>query len=362
MSPFSRRVLDPQLVRLLHFSSVANRFELLDLVGLAVAAVVVFILAVLVGKELRLPGQLLAPSGAMAAGIFLCSPYAVRMTKFAPVLVDEPAIAIGTLTVLALLASDRTALFVAPPLALLAALTRESWIAPVAGAALVIAVLREGRRLAVALTLSAAALGGLIGLAQAHLGKSLSALDVATGRFRYYSHAHGQADLAYQLALGVGLVPLLLLLWLLRDRPRLRNLPLVSALLVAGAVNGFEGVIGGSDTGRICYAALPLLLPVAAAVATTSADRVMRWAAPATAVVSVIVWQPWATLQGLEPAYPFLLYFTHRSQRTFVVLLAAFASLTLLASASPRSPADGTPSRSAERRTGQAVRLKDHHR
>jgi hypothetical protein len=213
-SPFSRRILVPDLVRLLHASTVANRFEAVQLAGLVAAVVAVGILAARAGRELGLVPVWSRVAAVVAGALCLLSPYGTRLVKFAPVLVDQPANALGAWTIVALTAGrSRRQVLLAVVLAVATVLTRESWALPLAAAALAAASGRWRARLRTAAPVATACVvTRVVVAALPYAGVQLSPLAVARMRVDAYTHLHALVDLAYQLGYAVGLLPLAVVL------------------------------------------------------------------------------------------------------------------------------------------------------
>lgn len=330
-SPFSRRLLIPAAVRVLGFLSVADRFQIFDVLGLLVASVMVGYLARCVARERGIQEPSIPWVIAAAVLVFLVSPYGVRMMRFAPVLVDLPALGLGLLATVSLATAGRLSLLTAPAASALAVLAREAWAPLLITMAAALVAARTRARTAAALVIAACGMALVVGLRSPHLGPDLSPVRVGLSRLRYYSGTHGLNDLTYQLTLGVGLFPLLLVLLWSVDLPALRRMPVTMAMLATATVALVEGALGGTDVGRISYTALPLLLALTFPSAAATTQRSLAWATSALTLVSVAVWQPWAVLRGQPGAYAHLLYFSHRSQATYlaIVWLAVLSTAAL---------------------------------
>jgi hypothetical protein len=291
-APYSRRPLVPHLVRLLHLGSVLDRFVVVDLVALAVAAVLAGVLVV------RLSGSV---DAAVVAGcLLLLQPLTVHAALTYPAATDPVALAL-LLGWLVLYAFERP--WWGLPVAVLACLAREA-LGPVVLAVVVADVVtsRPRWRLAVA-TAAAVVTAVAYDYAVPSAGRGLTTAQVLRTWLRmHFGSVGGGARLAWMVLTGLGLVPLLLLA---RNAWRVPRRPLV-LLGTAAAVNAVLAVAGGNDTARLLLPTLAVVIVLAPAYAARE-PRVV----PVLAVLvagTVLLWRPWLVSPGETAA--FLRYYT----------------------------------------------------
>jgi hypothetical protein len=325
--PYSRRPLVPLLVRALRLGSVLDRFLVVDLVALAVAAWLVGVLV------LRLAGEA-SRSRALAAAVVagclvLLQPLTVHAAIAYPAQTDSVALALA-LAWLALLLGGRP--WLSLPVAVLLVLARESW-GPVVVAVVVVDALLDRSRWRLAVVTSVAALGAVaVDLVQPFAGTSMSAVQVVKTWLRaHVGSGGGLARLFWMTLTGLGLVPLLLVA---RSSWRVPRRPL-ALLATAALANAVLAVVGGNDTAR-------LLLPtmaVALALALAAVARAPRLDLPlvALAVGCVALWRPWTVaptdvdgfLAYFTPYYSSAQVFNRRLLLDGVVALAGVAGCAL---------------------------------
>jgi hypothetical protein len=327
-APFNRRILAPWLVRLIYFGSLASRFAILDLAGLASAAVATVLLGRLFARSIGVSDRVALAVGMAAAATATISPYAVRDIRYAPTLVDDPALGLGLFALLAILtAKRRSDVAVAAALSLAAMLTRESWGLPLSAAAIISARpwAREGRRMGppVAVILVVAAGGALQGTLP-YSGSTVSPLRVALQRVSYYGSIHGVSDLIYQVTMATG--GLLALVGCLLLVPSVRHKllsPIGMSLTGAALILTGEGLLGGTDIGRITYAGLPVIaiLGIAGVAACDREVVVVRFGV-VTFIATLVFFHPWMTLSGSGTSYGLHLYFNGGAQTAQVIAFA----------------------------------------
>jgi hypothetical protein len=307
---------------------LASRFAIGDAAGLATAAVATVLLGKLFARSIGLSDRVALAVGVAAAAMVTVSPYAVRDIRYAPTLVDDPALGLGLFALLAILtAKRRPAVAVAAVLSLAAMLTRESWGLPLGVAAIISAQpwTREGRRIGppVAVIL-AVALGAALQWTLPYSGSSVSPLRVALQRVSYYRSIHGASDLIYQVTMSTG--GLLVLVGCLLVVPSVRRKllsPIGMTLTGAALILTVEGMLGGTDIGRIAYAGLPVIaiLGIAGVAACDREAIVVRFGV-VTLIVTLVFFHPWMMLSGSGTNYGLHLYFNGGAQTAQVYAFA----------------------------------------
>ncbi len=285
-SPYSRRPLVPWLVQHDPWGGELQRFLTVDLVGVAVSAV---LMALLVR---RLCGQgVEAPRRSAAALIGVCllllTPFALRFALTYPANTDEVSLALGLALVLVVL---RERLWLSVPVAFACTLAREQWGAVVVMLA-VLDLLWTRRRPLARAALAGAGIGGLVfDFSRPNYGGEPPMGAVV----RQYLEAHfaslgGLEQTAWMAVTGFGLVPLLALVGRRRSAHRRDTfvVAVVSVLQIALAVSG------GDDTARILMPGAILL--TALAVAAVARARSPRRDAVLVALVAgtIAIWRPW---------------------------------------------------------------------
>ena len=331
-APFNRRILAPMVVRLMHVGSLATRFGVLDLVGMTSAVLATILLGRLLARNVGQSDRVALTVGIAGAAMFTLSPYAVRDIRYAPTLVDDPALGLGLFALLAILtAKSWTAVAVAAALTLAAMLTRESWGLPLAAAAIISArpwTRRGPRRKLVYAVIAVIGFGAAVQWTLPYSGPSVSPFTVALQRIDYYGSIHGAADLIYQVTMATGgflaLIGCLLLIPSVR-RPLLS--PVGLPLTVAALSLTCEGVVGGTDIGRIAYSGLPVIAILALAGLVACDEVVVVRFGVVTLIATVVFFHPWMTLSGSGTNYGLHLYFNGGLQTTqtmvFGLLVAA---------------------------------------
>ncbi|HVM63227.1 MAG TPA: hypothetical protein VMU14_00095, partial [Acidimicrobiales bacterium] len=301
-APFNRRVLEPALVRLLHFGSLTARFRAVDLAALAVIAGVTGALTRRVASAAGATPQRGSSAAVVSAAMVVMVPTMLHLALFLPVQTDLLAAALGLTTIAALVSNRPRAWRVAPVLAALTVLTREAWILPLLAGA--VAAFPDRRRPAGA-TAAASVAAAAIALAQPSAGRATSDAAFAHAMLHFYLHAPGELVVVGWLALlPTGLAALLIVRaartpggW---SWP-VRNDCAVRVCLAVAAAHLAQSVIAGSDISRIATPASPLLWAVALGCV---AGRPAMVAEPALALAgSVVMWEPFRVLAGSTPQY-----------------------------------------------------------
>jgi hypothetical protein len=305
--PFNRRVLMPALARRAGFRAVAAA-------GLAAGAAATGLLAARVAREAGAGPGRVRSAAALAAALVPAAPHGARLAAQVPAFNDGLAGALGAGWLLARGARGPVARALAPPVLLVAALTREQWL-------LVAAAQRPGRAEAVAGALALA----VVGAQPAAPGGEVYPPREALRRLRT---REGLAEHAWALAFVLGALPVLLP-GALRAR---RRSPTARALLRAAGVQGALALVGGSDTPRLLHGALLPLLPslVGAAAPRPAGDPRLA----AVLAVTVAGWRPVArfapTLEGYERFFlPYMQRDLARRARADLALRAAGLGLSL---------------------------------
>ncbi len=318
--PYARRPLVPWLVRHLPGESALDRFVVVDLVALLVAAVLAGVLVV------RLSGS---RDGAVVAGcLVLLQPLTVHAALTYPAATDPAALALG-LGWLVLLLGRRP--WWSLPVVVLACLAREAW-GPLVVAVVVadIAVSGARWRLRVA-TVVAVAAAVTYDYALPSTGPAPTTLHVLrTWLAEHFGSPGGVARLAWMLLTGLGLVPLLLLS---RGAWRAVHRPVVVPLVAAAVANAVLAVVGGNDTARLLLPTMAIGIALAVAYAARS-PHVVRVLVVLVAG-TLAMWRPWlvspgetaAFLRYYTPYYSGAAAFTHRVVLDGSLAISALAAL-----------------------------------
>jgi hypothetical protein len=306
-SPFSRRVLVPWLVGLLHFGSVIDRFRIVDGVAVLGIAAIVAVLVLAVARELGATRNATWWMAGGAGAISVATPFAVRYVVFNPAYTDAVALAFGTAALATITwrpAGARVwvkrcaaAIFTA-----LAVLSREAWLLPLVGATIVFGDGEPGvawtRRLEAMAPVAVVGAGAfLIDLLHPYAGPRYDQLaESATLLERYLLHAGGTAALAWSLLFAVGLLPI----WLVLSAPRLRRLrqaPVSLAVAAAALIHMVQAALGGGEISRVAWPAGICMLVLAAGWTATAPRRAIGPALVAL-VGSLVIWRPWVVIHS----------------------------------------------------------------
>jgi len=339
--PYSRRPLVPLLVRALRLGSVLDRFLVVDLVALAVAA---FLVGVLVVRLAGDAARSRAVAAAVVAGcLVLLQPLTVHAAFAYPAATDPVALALA-LGWLVLLLGGRP--WLSLPVAVLLVLARESW-GPVVVAVVVVDALLDRSQWRLAVVTAVACAGAVaVDFLQPSAGTSMSTVQVVKTWLRaHFGSGGGLARLVWMTVTGLGLVPLLLVA---RSSWRVPRRPL-ALLVTAALLNAVLAVIGGNDTARLLLPTMAIALaPALAAVA-----RSPRLDLPLVALVvgCVALWRPWTVaptdvdgfLAYFTPYYSSGEVFTRRLVLDLGVAVAAGCAAAVSAYRLPLFPGETTP-------------------
>lgn len=299
--PFNRRVLMPAVVRLLRLGpgrepdAVAG-FRSVALASVAGAALGTGLLAARVARCCGASSTRTRLAGVLSGALVPAMPHSTRMAVAMPVFNDQLAVALGALWLLLGRSEHRVGAWLAPPVALATALTREQWL--LTG----LFGLRRPRPAAAAAHLAAALLALATVLAQP-AGPGSEAYPPGLALRRLVSRA-GVTELLWGLGSTVGLLPVLLPAALRRRAGQ----PNLAALLRIAAIQTSLALVGGSDTPRLVYGGLPFL--TAATVGVAAADRNHRLAPVLAATLAL--WQPLRRPAGSQRGYEeFFLPYMH---------------------------------------------------
>jgi hypothetical protein len=326
--PFHRRFLVPGLVGILPDAfPLPQRFLAVSVSCFGGVLLGTFLLTARLARWTGLASDAARCAAVLATGLLALAPHSLRLSTFAPVLLDQASAAAGLAWVL-LLTSERSthrwcAALTGAPLVLI----REAWAPVLLVAALVLAVRTRHRWEAAALALGAAA-GTALGFVAPSSGERyptvLAALHYA--RLSLFS----PVETLWALLFALGLVPLLGLLMLRSAR---RPWP-VLVVVAIGVAHAALAPVGGADVARIAYAAAPFLVPWAVVAALARAQAV---ALAVAAVVSVSLWRPFAVLsEATEQRY--LDFYTAPASAGLELLGMGAAAVTVWAVARRRGP------------------------
>jgi hypothetical protein len=293
--PFSGRIVMPAIVRLIHYGSLSARFRAVGMASLVLAAIATFALGRIAASRVGASPAQARDIGVIAGSLTVVMVWGVKAVWSEPVLTDTTATAFGVATV-ALIFSNRDRLL--PWIGIATALTvctRETWAVPLA---LVGIILLFRRARVGAVVLAGVAFGWLIVLGQPHVGSDNS-LYKAWGAFQFH-FGEGFEDYAWQTAVVVGLLPLLVLSslkWLL-PRAREQWIDRDPLLICLGALvlgNLAMATIGGIEVTRLSSP----IVPFVAVLALVCAVRRRRQLETIVVVVgSILVWEPWQVNRG----------------------------------------------------------------
>ncbi len=300
-APFSRRPVIPAIVSVLpHSWSVVTRFEVIAVLSAVIVVVGTFALTYrLIPADPALRTRRLVAALAVA-DLVAVSPHTFRLAFSVPVLVDLPASALGLCWVLLLLARRRAATIAAVLCTVPLILTREAWALPLAAVVVRLAFLRRwwtAGSIAVLVAVSA-----LVGTLLPHARPYPLSGELRLGWTFLKMHPGSPI---WRLGLGVGLLPAILVLLLLRRYWPILTAPAMSIVVLIGVCHLAQAPIGGSDVPRIASAALPFLLAASAAAAVRIGSV---GAAAGLGVATAILWQPWRVIAPGTGAYDAFYY------------------------------------------------------
>ena len=208
--PFSRRLLAPAVVRIMHVGSLTGRFRLLDLVSLAVAAWFTAALTKRLAAHRGVKARAQSAGALVAASVVLLSPFAIRTAVFNPVNTDQLALALGLVWLVLATSPSPSRRWWAVPAAAAAVLTREAWVVPVVAGALASMAMRPRAFRAVAAQVVVAIAAAVVALTRPGIPLGTN----TGGLARALVHIHlgsisGLAGVAWALLFAFGIVPLL---------------------------------------------------------------------------------------------------------------------------------------------------------
>jgi hypothetical protein len=231
-------------------------------------------------------------AAAVAAALTVLAPFTVHFTLTYRANSDAGALALGLLWLLLVLRRSNWAV----PAAAAVCLAREEWAVIVVVVCLVDLVGWRARwrsDLACAVTAGAAV---ALDFALPHTGPPYPGLlgVVRTSLRHHLVTAGGPERLAWMLVVGLGLVPLLLVL------PEVRALERRALWLSAtgSAVAVVLAVVGGTDTSRIVLPAAVVLSTLAVAAVARSERTAVVVALGIAFLGSAILWRPWEVVPG----------------------------------------------------------------
>lgn len=297
-SPYNRRVLVPQMVRLLSFGSVTLRFRIVAMLSIVALVIATFCLARLLAGRLGAQRAAAIDAGIIAASIVVLNPWAIRQAWFLPVRTDPTAAALGVGAIALLFTHRRRPEQIGAVAAALCVLAREAWALPLALTAVVLIL--DSRKRAGALVLGALAVAAVIIVLQPTSGPQASPIRDAGYQLKTHLGSPTDAlELIWNLVFPLGLLILFVLstarwLWTRRDA-------LTTAVMLSAAALIALATIGGFDVARLSAAAVPLLAVLTGAVIAGRTDLYAEGVVVVTG--SILLWQPWRVFHGNWTAY-----------------------------------------------------------
>ena len=290
--PFSRRPLDPALVRLLHYGSVMARFRLVAVVGVLLAVIAVAVLARRTAAALGTRPARQDAAALLAGSLVALLPNGFHEAVFFPVLNDNLAVGLGLAWAACLTAGVRRRQWwwAAAPVGALAVLAREEWALPIVIGSCAVIWLGPERRRAATWSITLAVFALAFDLTRPHVGINYATRSILFHAFTAHFHNGDQvAAFATNYAIALGAIPLLCvpLIWgMFRDRQ-----PTVWVLALIGVTAVVSAPLTGTDVARFVFEGAPALIALATAYAATRPD--LDVFTLFVVVASVLAWRPW---------------------------------------------------------------------
>ena len=289
--PFSRRPVAPLLVRAIPAGSVIHRFMAVDVVSIAVAAGLLFVLTRRVARELCSDPRRSNAGGVVAASLLVLNPWVWHAAMTYPALTDPLSLALGLGWLVALVGNRPwMSLALAGP----TVLCREAWAPPMLLALVVCWFLMSDHRPVwvanAALVIEASALA--LNLPRLQVPGPSYTTVANTQIQEHFATFQGFARFSWMAAAGLGFVALLgVVLMPVAWRRGAGARALIGVVLALAAGHVVMAVLGGSDMDRLLVPAAALLTAVT--VGTVARFRTLDAAAAVAVLASLIVWQPW---------------------------------------------------------------------
>lgn len=322
IEPYSRRVLLPFIVRLLHFGPMLIRFEAVNIVCVLISCVVVGIVAVKLSTSKDRAG------GILAGSLLAISPWTFHIVFSYPAVTDELMLAMFLLWIWSAL--SRSWLSVLP--AMLAVMAHESAVVPI----LIGSVLlwRRTKRATLWSGVNVAAGVGafvLVLTRPAVAGGGIRTDVLALARWwasQNFLNGERELQIVWLLLSGIGITWVFLIgsgRWLIERNDRWALIPMAIGTCVAAT-------FGGGDTDRLSLPALGVLVPLGIAAAF---DQRSFMTCAVACFATAVLWQPWQIVQPQMPYW--LYYFSMRDgqwvlTRSRIYTFVAFGSIPLATS------------------------------